>query len=61
MTTVKQLLDFKGHDIVSIEPDRTVYEAIERLAERRIGALLVIENTSSSVCSVNATTRARWF
>lgn len=44
MTTVKQLLDFKGHDIVSIEPDRTVYEAIERLAERRIGALLVIEN-----------------
>ena len=44
MTTVKQLLDFKGHDIVSIEPDRTVYDAIERLAERRIGALLVIEN-----------------
>jgi len=44
MTTVKQLLEFKGHDIVSIEPDRTVYEAIERLAERRIGALLVIEN-----------------
>ncbi len=44
MTTVKQLLEFKGHDIVSIEPDRTVYEAIELLAERRIGALLVIEN-----------------
>ncbi len=44
MTTVKQLLEFKGHDIVSIEPDRTVYQAIERLAERRIGALLVIEN-----------------
>ncbi len=44
MTTVKQLLEFKGHDIVTIEPDRTVYEALERLAEKRIGALLVIEN-----------------
>ncbi len=45
MTTVKQLLEFKGHDIVTIEPDRTVYEALERLAERRIGALLVIRNS----------------
>ncbi len=44
MTTVKQLLEFKGRDTVTIEPDRTVYEALERLAERRIGALLVIEN-----------------
>ena len=44
MATVKQLLDFKGHDIVTIKPDRTVYEAIELLAERRIGALPVIEN-----------------
>lgn len=44
MTTVKQLLEFKGHDVVSIAPDRTVYEALERLAERHIGALLVIEN-----------------
>lgn len=44
MTTVKQLLEHKGHDIVSIAPDQTVYEAIKRLAERQIGALLVIEN-----------------
>lgn len=44
MSTVKQLLEFKGHDIISIDPDRTVYEAIEILAARQIGALLVIEN-----------------
>lgn len=44
MSTVKQLLEFKGHDIISIDPYRTVYEAIEILAARQIGALLVIEN-----------------
>jgi CBS domain-containing protein len=44
MSTVKKLLDFKGRDIISIDPDRTVYEAIEILAARQIGALLVIEN-----------------
>lgn len=44
MSTVKQLLEFKGHDIISIDPNQTVYEAIELLAARQIGALLVIEN-----------------
>jgi len=44
VSTVKQLLEFKGHDIISIDPYRTVYEAIEILAARQIGALLVIEN-----------------
>ena len=44
MATVKQLLEYKGCDIVSIEPERTVFEALERLAERQIGALLIIKN-----------------
>jgi CBS domain-containing protein len=44
MTTVKQLLEFKGHDVETIAPDRTVYEAIERMAECQIGALLVVGN-----------------
>lgn len=44
MTTVKQLLDFKGHDIATIAPEQTVYAALERMAERHIGALLVIEH-----------------
>ncbi|MCW8874961.1 MAG: CBS domain-containing protein, partial [Gammaproteobacteria bacterium] len=43
MSTVKQLLDFKGHEIIAIDPDATVYAAVERMAERQIGALLVLE------------------
>jgi CBS domain-containing protein len=43
MSTVKQLLDFKGHEVIAIEPGATVYAAVEKLAERRIGALPVLE------------------
>lgn len=43
-TTLGQLLDAKGHDVWSIGPDATVYEAIERLAEKGVGLLLVLEN-----------------
>ena len=43
MSTVKQLLEFKGHEVIAIEPGATVYAAVEKLAERRIGALLVLE------------------
>ena len=44
MTTVKQLLDYKGHNILSISPNDSVYAAVERMSENNIGALLVIEN-----------------
>lgn len=43
MSTVKQMLDFKGHEVLAIEPDATVYSAIERMAESQIGALLVLD------------------
>ena len=43
MSTAKQLLDFKGYEVIAIEPDATVYTAVERMAERQIGALLVLE------------------
>jgi len=42
MTTIRQLLDNKGHDVWSISPDASVYDALRLLAERNIGALLVI-------------------
>jgi CBS domain-containing protein len=42
MTTIKQLLDNKGHDVWSISPDASVYDALRLLSERNIGALLVI-------------------
>lgn len=44
MKTVKQLLQAKGRDIWTISPDATVYEALLFLAEKDIGALLVLED-----------------
>jgi CBS domain-containing protein len=42
MIPVRKILDSKGYDIWSIEPDRSVYEALEFMAEKNIGALLVM-------------------
>ena len=44
MKIVSQLLQSKGHDVWSITPDTTVYEALEQMAEKNIGAVLVIES-----------------
>lgn len=41
--TVARLLASKGHDLWSIAPDATVYEAIALMAERGVGALLVMD------------------
>ena len=43
MTSVAQLLDHKGHDIQAVSPDDTVYDAIKRMSDLDIGALIVIE------------------
>lgn len=40
--TVGMILDRKGRDLWSVAPDATVYQAIELMAERRIGALPVV-------------------
>jgi len=44
MATVKQLLEEKGYDVVSVSPDDNVQTAIQLMADRNIGALLVMEN-----------------
>lgn len=41
--TVARILASKGHDLWSIAPDATVYDAIAFMAERGVGALLVME------------------
>lgn len=43
MRTVRQLLEAKGPDIYSIGPDAPVIDAIRMMAEKRVGALLVID------------------
>ena len=42
MSQVKHLLQTKGSTIFSVAPDAPVLEAIKRMAEHRIGALLVL-------------------
>ncbi len=45
MTVLSQLLDFKGHNIYSVPPDAVVIDAIRVMAEKHVGALLVMEGT----------------
>ena len=44
MRTVRQLLDEKGHDIESIGPDDSVFDAIQKMADANIGSLMVVED-----------------
>ncbi len=41
--TIKQLLDQKGRQVYTISPDASVYDAIKTMAEKGIGALVVVE------------------
>ncbi len=43
MQTVKQLLETKGNDILTIDPNNTVYDAIKLMADHHVGSLLVME------------------
>lgn len=44
MTTVAQLLERKGHNVEAIAPGATVFEAIKRMSDLDIGALVVRED-----------------
>jgi CBS domain-containing protein len=43
MTTVRNILHSKGNTIWSIEPEVIVFDALKIMAEKNIGALLVIK------------------
>jgi CBS domain-containing protein len=43
MKTVKQLLQAKGGAIHSVSPDARVFDALKLMAEKEIGALVVLE------------------
>jgi CBS domain-containing protein len=43
MKLVKHLLDAKGHDTLSVGPDASVLDAIKLMAEKGIGALVVMQ------------------
>jgi CBS domain-containing protein len=44
MITVRQLLKNKPADLWSVSPEASVYEALELMAEKDIGAVLVLED-----------------
>jgi CBS domain-containing protein len=43
MTLLNQLLQNKGSEIYSVTPQTTVYEALEVMADKNIGAVLVLD------------------
>ncbi len=47
MKTLRQLLEAKGHDVWSVGPRESVSAAIEAMAEKEVGALLVMEGSKT--------------
>lgn len=43
--TVRSILNTKGHEIVSVEPDAKLASAVKLLGEKKIGAVLVMNQS----------------
>lgn len=43
MNTVRQLLQDKAHEVSSVAPDKPAHNAIQLMADKKIGALPVLE------------------
>ena len=43
MKRVKDILNSKGHDVWSVRPDDTVFDTLQMMANKGVGALLVME------------------
>jgi CBS domain-containing protein len=43
-STVRDLLAKKGNTVHSVDPGRTVFDALQMLAEQNVGAVLVLED-----------------
>ncbi|GAB4249842.1 MAG: CBS domain-containing protein [Acidobacteriota bacterium] len=44
METVRDILQRKGNEVYAVSPDDSIYRALEVMAEKNIGAVLVIED-----------------
>lgn len=52
MRSVQHLIEAKGSEVISIAPDAPVIEAIRLMAERHVGALVVMEGERlAGICS----------
>ena len=45
MKKVNDILKIKGHDVWSIAPDASVYDAIHLMTDKKVGALTVIKDS----------------
>jgi CBS domain-containing protein len=43
MKTVREILLYKGYEVYSVSPDDTIFDALKLMAEKEIGALMVID------------------
>jgi CBS domain-containing protein len=43
MNRVKEILDDKGHDVLRIDADSSVYDAVKQMVDAGVGSLLVTE------------------
>ncbi len=50
MVSVRQILRSKGNQVWSTHPEATVYEALQLMAEKDVGALLVLED--EAICGI---------
>ena len=44
MVTIENVLSTKGHDVIFVSPDFTVFHALKLMAEKDIGAVLILDN-----------------
>lgn len=44
MKTVNDILERKGREVWSVSPDATVFQALEIMSQKEVGALVVLEN-----------------
>ena len=52
-TPINQLLMQKGHDVITISPSATVYDAIALMDEKNIGSLLIL-NAAGKIAGIFA-------
>lgn len=43
MITVREILKAKGHDVWTVTPDASVFDALKLMADKNVGALVVLE------------------
>jgi len=42
MKTIKEILTVKGNDVYTIDPDTSIVDAVKKMADKKVGALVVL-------------------